>query len=223
MPSPIAPATGLQARLTIWSARRLYGEEAADVHRDLRPPSAPAALVRPLQPRGRAPWRGSRAADAPRRAEGRDRSSSARSASTSAPSTRAASGLTDAQLLALHDPEPSGLFSADELLVIAFAAAAHRDAGGRPTPRRAPPSTPLRRPRPHRADLPHRLGEPPRPPQHRPGDRARRLLGRPSLRAAGERGPGSRTVLTRPLMRPVVSPFLVFASLANHLFQKILL
>ncbi|WP_081690594.1 carboxymuconolactone decarboxylase family protein [Conexibacter woesei] len=33
------------------------------------------------------------------------------------------SGLTDAQLLALHDPEPSGLFSADELLVIAYARA----------------------------------------------------------------------------------------------------
>jgi alkylhydroperoxidase family enzyme len=31
------------------------------------------------------------------------------------------SGLTDAQLLALHDPEPSGLFDADELLVIAYA------------------------------------------------------------------------------------------------------
>jgi 4-carboxymuconolactone decarboxylase len=30
-------------------------------------------------------------------------------------------GLSDAQLLALHDPEPSGLFSADELAVIAFA------------------------------------------------------------------------------------------------------
>ena len=34
-----------------------------------------------------------------------------------------ASGLTDAQLLALHDPGPSGLFSADELLVIAYAQA----------------------------------------------------------------------------------------------------
>ena len=31
------------------------------------------------------------------------------------------SGLTDAQLLALHDPEPSGLFDADELLIIAYA------------------------------------------------------------------------------------------------------
>jgi 4-carboxymuconolactone decarboxylase len=31
------------------------------------------------------------------------------------------SGLTDGQLLALHDPEPSGLFDADELLVIAYA------------------------------------------------------------------------------------------------------
>jgi AhpD family alkylhydroperoxidase len=34
-----------------------------------------------------------------------------------------ASGLTDPQLLALHDPEPSGLFSTDELLVIAYARA----------------------------------------------------------------------------------------------------
>jgi AhpD family alkylhydroperoxidase len=33
------------------------------------------------------------------------------------------SGLTDAQLLALHDPEPSGLFTGDELLVIAYARA----------------------------------------------------------------------------------------------------
>ena len=30
MPSPITPATGLQARLTIWSARRLYGEPIAE-------------------------------------------------------------------------------------------------------------------------------------------------------------------------------------------------
>jgi len=30
MSSPIAPATGLQARLTIWSARRLYGEPIAE-------------------------------------------------------------------------------------------------------------------------------------------------------------------------------------------------
>jgi AhpD family alkylhydroperoxidase len=33
------------------------------------------------------------------------------------------SGLSDPQLLALHDPEPSGRFSADELLVIAYARA----------------------------------------------------------------------------------------------------
>ena len=51
------------------------------------------------------------------------------------------SGLTDAQLLALHDPEPSGLFSADELLVIAFAQAIrpHRP-GRRPTARLSPAS-----------------------------------------------------------------------------------
>jgi len=120
MPSPITPATGLQARLTIWSARRLYGE-----------PIAESTAIYARHPR-LLRWFGlfNRAVERPGAVPEPLMHLAVLKAATivecrfcidigSEYARR--SGLTDAQLLALHDPEPSGLFSTDELLVIAFA------------------------------------------------------------------------------------------------------
>lgn len=120
MPSPIAPATGLQARLTIWSARRLYGE-----------PIAASTAIYARHPR-LLRWFGlfNRAVERPGAVPEPLLHLAALKAATIAECAfcidigseyARRAGLTDAQLLALHDPEPSGLFSSDELLVIAFA------------------------------------------------------------------------------------------------------
>lgn len=120
MSSPIAPATGLQARLTIWSARRLYGEEAVATtaiyarHPRLlrwyglfnRAVEKPGAVPEPLM--HLAVLKAATLVECPFCID--IGSEYARKA-----------GLTDAQLLALHDAEPSGRFSPDELLVIRFA------------------------------------------------------------------------------------------------------
>jgi AhpD family alkylhydroperoxidase len=120
MSSPIAPATGLQARLTIWSARRLYGE-----------PIAESTAIYARHPRLMR-WFGlfNRAIERPGAVPEPLMHLAALKAATIAECAfcidigseyARRAGLTDAQLLALHDPEPSELFSADELLVIAFA------------------------------------------------------------------------------------------------------
>jgi AhpD family alkylhydroperoxidase len=120
MPARVAPATGLQARLAVWSARRLYGDEMAEStaiyarHPRLmrwfsmfnwaveRHGAVPEALMH------LAALKAATVADCPFCID--IGSEYARRA-----------GLTDEQLLALHDPDPSGLFSADELHVIAYA------------------------------------------------------------------------------------------------------
>jgi AhpD family alkylhydroperoxidase len=120
MPSPIAPATGLQARLTVWAARRLYGEPAVEStaiyarHPRLlrwyglfnRAVERPGAVPEPLL--HLAVLKAATLVECPFCID--IGSEYARKA-----------GLTDAQLLALHDAEPSGRFSSDELLVIALA------------------------------------------------------------------------------------------------------
>lgn len=120
MPARVAPATGLQARLTVWSARRIYGDAIAGStaiyarHPRLlrwfglfnRAVERPGAVPEPLM--NLAALKAATVADCPFCID--IGSEYARRA-----------GLSDAQLLALHDPEPSGLFSADELLVIDYA------------------------------------------------------------------------------------------------------
>jgi AhpD family alkylhydroperoxidase len=116
----IAPATGLQARLATWAARRQYGPEmveSATVYaRHPRLTRWFALFNRQVEGRGVIP-------------EPLQHLAVLKAATVvecefcidigSELARRA--GLTDAQLLALHDPEPSGLFTADELAVIAFA------------------------------------------------------------------------------------------------------
>jgi AhpD family alkylhydroperoxidase len=120
MPARVAPATGLQARLTVWSARRLYGDPIAGStaiyarHPRLlrwfglfnRAVERPGAVPEPLM--HLAALKAATVADCPFCID--IGSEYARRA-----------GCSDEQLLALHDPEPSGRFSADELLVIAYA------------------------------------------------------------------------------------------------------
>lgn len=120
MPARVAPATGLQARLTVWSARRIYGDPIAGStaiyarHPRLlrwfglfnRAVERPGAVPEPLM--HLAALKAATIADCPFCID--IGSEYARRA-----------GLSDAQLLALHDPEPSGLFSAEELLVITYA------------------------------------------------------------------------------------------------------
>jgi AhpD family alkylhydroperoxidase len=116
----IAPATGLQARLAVWAGRRQHGpeiaESAAVYARHPRLTRWFALFNRQVEGRGVIPERLQHLA--------------VLKAATvvecefcidigSELARRA--GLADAQLLALHDPEPSGLFTADELAVIAFA------------------------------------------------------------------------------------------------------
>lgn len=120
MPARVAPATGLQARATVWLARRLYGDAAAESSaiyaRHPRLLRWFGLFNRAVERRGAVPEPLMHLA--------------ALKAATVADclfcidigSEHARrSGLTDEQLLALHDPEPSGRFSADELLVIAYA------------------------------------------------------------------------------------------------------
>lgn len=120
MPARVTPATGLQARLTVWSARRLYGDEMAEstaiYARHPRLLRWFGLFNRAVERRGAVPeplmhlaaLKAATVADCPFCID--IGSEYARRA-----------GLGDEQLLALHDPEPSGLFSADELLVIAYA------------------------------------------------------------------------------------------------------
>jgi AhpD family alkylhydroperoxidase len=120
MSARVTPATGLQARLTVWSARRLYGDEMADstaiYARHPRLLRWFGLFNRAVERRGALPealmhlaaLKAATVADCPFCID--IGSEYARRA-----------GLSDAQLLALHDPERSGLFSADELLVIAYA------------------------------------------------------------------------------------------------------
>ncbi|MCW2986648.1 MAG: 4-carboxymuconolactone decarboxylase [Conexibacter sp.] len=122
-PPRIAPATGPQARLAVWFARRQLGPEAAE--------SAAIYARHPRLMRAFALF--NRAVDRPgRRVPDHVRKLAELKAATvvecafcidigSEMARR--SGLSDAQLLTLHDPEPTGLFSADELLVIAYAGA----------------------------------------------------------------------------------------------------
>ncbi|HET6510038.1 MAG TPA: carboxymuconolactone decarboxylase family protein [Baekduia sp.] len=120
MSARVAPATGLQARLTVWFARRLYGDPMAESTAIF---ARHPALLR---------WYGlfNRAVERPRAVPEPLLHLAALKAATvvdcafcidigSEHARRA--GLSDEQLLALHDPEPSGLFSADELLVVAYA------------------------------------------------------------------------------------------------------
>jgi AhpD family alkylhydroperoxidase len=115
----IAPATGLQARIATSIARRQYGPEITEsvgvYAQNPRLMSWFAAFNRAVEKQGRVP--------------ARLRDLAALKAATvvecefcidigSEYARR--SGRSDAQLLALHDAEASGLFSPDELLVIAF-------------------------------------------------------------------------------------------------------
>jgi 4-carboxymuconolactone decarboxylase len=119
----IDPATGLQARLATWAARRQLGPEAVE--------SAAIYARHPRLLRAFALF--NRAVDHPgRRVPEHVRKLAELKAATVVECAfcidigselARRSGLSDAQLLALHDPEPSGLFSADELLVIAYARA----------------------------------------------------------------------------------------------------
>jgi AhpD family alkylhydroperoxidase len=120
MPARIAPATGLQARLVTWVARRQYGAEMV---------ASTAVYARhPRLMRAFALF--NRTVERPRTVPHALMELAALKAATVVECAfcidigselARRSGLTDAQLLALHDPEPSGLFSADQLLVIAFA------------------------------------------------------------------------------------------------------
>jgi AhpD family alkylhydroperoxidase len=116
----LAPATGLMARFSVWVARRQYGPEMTE-----------SAAVYARHPRlTRAFVLFNRSVEKPGVVPHRLRELAVLKAATvvecafcidiGSDFARRA-GLTDAQLLALHDPVPSGLFSADELAVIAFA------------------------------------------------------------------------------------------------------
>jgi AhpD family alkylhydroperoxidase len=116
----IAPATGVQARFAVWAARRQYGPEmveSATVYaRHPRLTRWFALFNRQVEGRGVIP-------------EHLQHLAVLKAATVvecefcidigSELARRA--GLTDPQLLALHDPEPSDLFTAEELEVIAFA------------------------------------------------------------------------------------------------------
>jgi 4-carboxymuconolactone decarboxylase len=122
--SRVAPATGLQARIARFVATRQIGPQGAEV-----------AAIYANHPRL------ARAFSFYDRAVSRHRRSAVPEQLLKLAELKAAtvvecefcidigsslarkSGLTDAQLLALHAPEASGLFSADELLVIGYARA----------------------------------------------------------------------------------------------------
>ena len=116
----IAPATGPMARFSVFVARRQYGPEMAE--------SAAIYARHPRLTRWFVLF--NRAVEKPGVVPHRLRELAVLKAATivecefcieiGSDFARRA-GLSDAQLLALHDPEPSGLFSADELAVIAFA------------------------------------------------------------------------------------------------------
>jgi 4-carboxymuconolactone decarboxylase len=118
----VAPATGLQARIATFFARRQYGteivESVAVYAQNPRLMNWFAAFNRAVEKQDRVP--------------ARLRDLAALKAATvvecefcmdigSEYARR--SGLTDPQLLALHDAEASGLFDADELLIINYARA----------------------------------------------------------------------------------------------------
>ena len=122
MPLRIAPATGLQARMATFLARRQYGAEIVEsvgvYAQNPRLMNWFVLFNRAVEKEGRVP--------------ARLRDLAVLKAATvvecefcidigSEYARR--SGLTDAQLLALHDAETSGLFDADELLVINYARA----------------------------------------------------------------------------------------------------
>jgi 4-carboxymuconolactone decarboxylase len=118
----LLPATGLQARIGIFFARHQYGSEIVE--------SVGVYAHNPRLMNWFAAF--NRAVEKPDRVPKRLRELAVLKAATvvecafcidigSEYARRA--GLSDAQLLALHDAEVSGLFSADELLVIAFARA----------------------------------------------------------------------------------------------------
>jgi AhpD family alkylhydroperoxidase len=116
----VAPATGLQSKLAVWGAKRQYG-----------PAMAEATRIYMKHPR-LARWfiMFNRQADR----SGGPISDHLRELAILKAATMVEcefcidigsdfarrAGLSDAQMLALHDPEPSGLFDADELAVIAF-------------------------------------------------------------------------------------------------------
>jgi 4-carboxymuconolactone decarboxylase len=118
----VAPATGLQARIATFFARRQYGTEIVE-----------STGVYAQNPR-LMNWfvAFNRAVEKPQRVPQRLRELAVLKAATvvecefcmdigSEYARR--SGLSDPQLLALHDAEASGLFDADELLVINYARA----------------------------------------------------------------------------------------------------
>ncbi len=118
----VAPATGMQARIATFFARRQYGAEIVE-----------STGVYAKNPRLMYWFVGfNRAVEKPKRVPERLRELAVLKAATvvgcefcidigSEYARR--SGLTDPQLLALHDAEASGLFDADELLVINYARA----------------------------------------------------------------------------------------------------
>jgi 4-carboxymuconolactone decarboxylase len=118
----VAPATGMQARIATFFARRQYGAEIVE-----------STGVYAQNPRLMYWFVGfNRAVEKPKRVPERLRELAVLKAATvvecefcmdigSEYARR--SGLTDPQLLALHDAEASGLFDADELLVINYARA----------------------------------------------------------------------------------------------------
>jgi AhpD family alkylhydroperoxidase len=118
----VAPATGLQARISTFFARRQYGSEIVE-----------STGVYAQNPRLMY-WfvAFNRAVEKPKRLPARLRELAVLKAATvvecefcidigSEYARRA--GLSDAQLLALHDAEASGLFDAEELLIINYARA----------------------------------------------------------------------------------------------------
>jgi len=118
----VAPATGMQARIATFFARRQYGTEIVE-----------STGVYAQNPRLMY-WfvAFNRAVEKPKRVPERLRELAVLKAATvvecefcmdigSEYARR--TGLSEAQLLALHDAEASGLFDADELLVIAYARA----------------------------------------------------------------------------------------------------
>ncbi|HEY6758106.1 MAG TPA: carboxymuconolactone decarboxylase family protein [Baekduia sp.] len=118
----VPKATGLQARAAVWMATRQFGPEAADM--------AAVYSQHPTLLRWFALY--DRAVSKPRRVPERLRKLAELKAATVVgceacidigSSLARAAGLSDGQVLALHDPEPSGLFDADELLIIAYARA----------------------------------------------------------------------------------------------------
>lgn len=118
----IAPATGLQARIATFFARLQYGSEIVE-----------STAIYAQNPRLMYWFVGfNRAVEKPKRVPKRLRELAVLKAATvvecefcmdigSEYARR--SGLTDPQLLALHDAEASGLFDAEELLVINYARA----------------------------------------------------------------------------------------------------